>query len=47
MMLTPVVFNMAFNYVKRLNHRNLSSVGGRGMRRGESVMIATVVSMSE
>jgi len=30
MMLTPVVFNMAFNYVKRFNHRNLSSVGGPG-----------------
>jgi len=30
MMLTPVVFNMAFNYVKRFNHRNLSSVGAGG-----------------
>jgi len=28
MMLTSVVFNMTFNYIKRFNRWNLSSVGG-------------------
>lgn len=46
MMLTPGVFNMAFNYIKRFNHRNRLSVGG-GMRCGESLMIATAFSTSE
>jgi hypothetical protein len=47
-MLTPVVFNMAFNYIKRFNQSNRLGFEGEGwMRRGESVMIVAVVSISE